>query len=135
MSTSQHRPKWFETSCIWRTTQKERTTQRRGVPHTRKKRTTHKEEEDHTKKRRTTQGLLEYILVERCVVPSSGRSSFMGYFGTVHYSLQRCSNWGDQVPDWNHLALHHCCSILLSISTLFIVFPLLCSSSPQPHGC
>ncbi|VDH94644.1 Hypothetical predicted protein, partial [Mytilus galloprovincialis] len=33
-------------------------------------------------------------------------SSFLGCFGAVHYNLQRCADWGDQVPARNHLAIH-----------------------------
>ena len=47
-----------------------------------------------------------YILMEWCVAPSSGGSSFLSCFGAVHYSLQSCADWGDQVPARNHLALH-----------------------------
>lgn len=44
---------------------------------------------------------------------SSGESSFLGSFGAVHYNHQRCTDFGDQVPARNHMAIHPCLLTLL----------------------
>lgn len=41
-------------------------------------------------------------------VPSPGGSSFNGCLGAVHYNLQRCSGWGDQVRNPEPLSYPPC---------------------------
>uniref|UniRef100_K1QAP8 Uncharacterized protein n=1 Tax=Magallana gigas TaxID=29159 RepID=K1QAP8_MAGGI len=39
------------------------------------------------------------------MIPSSDGSSFLGCFGAVHYNLQRCADWDDQLPARDHPAI------------------------------
>ena len=80
-----------------------------------------------------------YLYMEWCVAPSSDGSSFLGCFGAVHYSLQRCTDWGDQVPARNHLALHptywsSICLLFFSTTTKMLSLSL-CTDILSTSSC
>uniref|UniRef100_A0A8W8KVV4 Uncharacterized protein n=1 Tax=Magallana gigas TaxID=29159 RepID=A0A8W8KVV4_MAGGI len=49
------------------------------------------------------------------MIPSSVGSSFLGFFGAVHYNLQRCADWGDQLPVRDHPAIRLCTDLTFTI--------------------